>query len=62
MSGRQFKFFSAIAADFVGPTFDGEHAAHVSVTTANPNWNIKRMRIHGSQRGDARFKDEYPFR
>jgi len=62
MSGRQFKIFSPIEADFVGLSLVGEHAPDVSVTAANPNWNIKRMRIHGSQRGDTRFKDEYPFR
>jgi hypothetical protein len=47
MRVRQVKFAAAVEADPVGATFDGEHAAEVTVPAAKDKLK-KRQQLHKS--------------
>jgi hypothetical protein len=42
----QLKFFSAIETDLVGPAFDGENSAQVTVATAERELEDPTKRVH----------------
>jgi hypothetical protein len=45
---RQIKLFAAIETYLVRPAFDGEHAAHVTVATAERELEDPTQRVHRS--------------
>ena len=48
MRVRQIKLFAAVETDLVRPAFDGEHAAHVTVATAERELEDPTQRVHRS--------------
>jgi hypothetical protein len=48
MGVRQVKFFPTIETDLVGPPFDGEHSAQVTVATAEGKTENPTQRVHRS--------------
>jgi len=60
MCVRQVKLFSTIETDFVGPPFDGEHAAQVTMATAESKTENPTQRVHRSC--DRAWREESGFK